>query len=180
MAKKIRVYLAAPIFTEANRLYNEMIADRIEKKFPQIELYVPQRNSAINNKTKCANALQIATGDLTENLDNDDIMIADVTGDCNPSIGVTFECGYFSRICEEEIKKYGSTKKKIISLYTDSRECSSTYLDAKNDLLKEFAESQYSYINLLLVGGLKRYGVMCRTIDEVLDELEKAIKAYEE
>lgn len=180
MNKKIRVYLAAPIFTEANRLYNEMIGQKIEERFPDIELYMPQRNKSINDKTKCACAEDIARGDFTDNLDKDDIVVADVTGDICPSIGTVTEIGYFSRMCEEEIQKYGSTKKKIISLYTDSRECSNTYLPAKNELLKEFAECQYSYINLLTVGALKRYGVMCRTIDEVLDELEKAIKAYEE
>ena len=47
-----------------------------------------------------------------------------------------------------------------------------------NEKLKEFAECQYSYLNLLLVGCLKRYGVMCRTIDQVISELRKAINAY--
>ena len=83
-------------------------------------------------------------------------------------------------MCEEEIARQGYTNKKIISLYTDSRECSNTYLDAKNEKLKEFAECQYSYINLLLVGALKRYGVMCRTIDEVIEELGKALEAYKD
>lgn len=78
-------------------------------------------------------------------------------------------------MCQEDINKYGFTNKKIIALYTDSRECSSTYLEAKNELLKEFAECQYSYLNLLLVGAIKRYGVMCRTIDDVLLELKKQL-----
>lgn len=111
-------------------------------------------------------------------MDKDDIVVAIVDGD-TPGIGTTLEIGYFSRICQEEIEKYGATKKKIISLYTDSRECSNTYLEAKNEMLKEFAECQYSYLNLLLVGCLKRYGVMCRTIDEVIVELGKALSKYE-
>ena len=84
------------------------------------------------------------------------------------------------RALQEEIEKFGNTKKKIISLYTDSRECSNTLLDAKNEKLKEFAESQYAYLNLLLVGCLKRYGVMCRTVEEVIAELGKALEAYYE
>jgi len=105
-------------------------------------------------------------------------MVAVVDGD-TPGIGTVTEIGYFSRICQEEINRLGKTKKKIISLYTDSRECSNTFLEAKNEKLKEFAECQYSYINLLTVGALKRYGVMCRTIDEVVEELRKALKEYE-
>ena len=177
--KKVRVYLASQIFAECWRDYNEKLANAIEQRFPDIELYVPQRNKSINDKTKCATAEEIAYGDFTNNLDHDDIVVAVVDGD-TPGIGTVTEIGYFARMCQEEIERLGSTKKKIISLYTDTRECSNTFLPAKNEMLKQFAECQYSYINLLTVGALKRYGVMCRTIEQVLDELEKAIKAFEE
>ena len=83
-------------------------------------------------------------------------------------------------MCQEEIERTGSTKKKIISLYTDSRECSRTVMDAKVEMLHSFAESQFSYLNLLLVGMLKRYGVMCSTIDEVIEQLRIALEAYGE
>lgn len=170
----MKVYLASQIFAECWRDYNEKLACRIEKEFPDIELYAPQRNDDINDKTKCATAEQITYGDFTQNLDHDDVVIAIVDGD-TPGIGTTLEIGYFSRICQEEIEKYGFTNKKIIALYTDSRECSHTYLEAKNEMLKEFAECQYSYLNLLLVGAIKRYGIMCRTIDEVIEELRLVI-----
>lgn len=174
----MRVYLAAPIFSEADRLYNDLVADKIEENFPGIDLYVPHRNKEINDKTKCATAEQITYGDFTQNLDVDDVVVALVDGNTAPGIGTVLEVGYFSRICQEEIEKYGRTKKKIISLYTDSRECSKTYLPAKNEMLKEMAECQYSYINLLLVGALKRYGVMCSTIDQVIEELRKIATEY--
>lgn len=174
----MRVYLAAPIFAEWNREYNEKIAQRIEKEFPSIDLYVPQRNQSINNKKLCATAEQICEGDFTNNLDHDDIVIALVDGD-TPGIGTTIECGYFARRCQEDIEKYGYTNKKIISLYTDSRECSHTNNSLKNEKLNEFAECQYSYLNLLLVGVLKRYGVMCYSIDEIIEELRKVVKDYE-
>lgn len=173
----VRVYLASQIFAECWRDYNDKLADRIAEEFPEIELYVPQRNASINDKTKCASAEDIAFGDFTQNLDNDDIVVAVVDGD-TPGIGTTCEIGYFARMCQEEIEETGSTRKKIIALYTDSRECSHTVMDAKVDKLHEFAECQFSYINLLLVGAIKRYGVMCRTIDEVIEELRKALKEY--
>ncbi len=176
--KKPRIYLAAPIFAEWNREYNEKVAQRIEQEFPNIELYVPQRNQSINNKKLCATAEQICEGDFTNNLDHDDIVVALVDGD-TPGIGTVVECSYFARMCEEEIQRQGYTNKTIISLYTDTRECSHTNNPAKNIMLNEFAESQYSYLNLLLVGVLKRYGTMCASINEVLQALSIAIKKYE-
>jgi hypothetical protein len=78
-------------------------------------------------------------------------------------------------MCQEEIDRQGYTNKKIFALYTDSRECSHTVNKAKTDKLNEFAESQFSYINLLLVGALKRYGVMAYSINELLDEIQRWI-----
>lgn len=176
---KIKVYLASQIFAECWRDYNLKIIDRIKTAYPDLDLYAPQLNTSINDKSKCASAEDIAYGDFTQNLDHDDIMIAVVDGD-TPGIGTVTEIGYFSRICQEEIERLGSTKKKIIALYTDSRECSSTYLEAKNEKLKEIAECQYSYLNLLTVGAIKRYGIICRTIDEVIVELGKALAAYDD
>lgn len=188
MSKKI--YFAAPIFTEAHQMYNEYIAQRIEEKFPGIDMYLPQRNKSINDKTKCATAEDICVGDFDNNLNSTDIVIAIVDGDV-PPIGTTLEIGYFSRMCQEERDDYNSSynnaatvdercalakpHKRIISLYTDTRECSNTVNAAKVDKLNEFAECQFSYINLLLVGALKRYGTMCRNVDELLVALEEAL-----
>ena len=173
----MKVYLASQIFAECWRDYNAKLVDKILGAYPDIDIYAPQFNASINDKTRCATAEDITYGDFTNNLDHDDIMIAIVDGD-TPGIGTSVEVGYFSRICQEEINRQGYTNKKIIALYTDSRECSNTYLPAKNEMLKEFAECQYSYLNLLLVGALKRYGVMCRTMDEVVEELGKTMEVY--
>ena len=173
----MKAYLASQIFAECWRDYNEKVVDRILGAYPDLDLYVPQMNKAINDKTKCATAEQIAEGDFTNNLDHDDLVIAIVDGD-TPGIGTTLEIGYFARMCQEEIARDGFTKKKIIALYTDSRECSHTTNAAKNEKLKEFAECQYSYINLLLVGALKRYGVMVYTIDDLVKEVGKWIDEY--
>ena len=175
----MKAYLASQIFAECWRDYNEKVVDRIMGAYPDLDLYVPQMNKAINDKTKCATAEQIAEGDFTNNLDHDDLVIAIVDGD-TPGIGTTLEIGYFARMCQEEIVRNGFTKKRIIALYTDSRECSHTTNTAKNEKLKEFAECQYSYINLLLVGALKRYGVMVYTIDDLVKEVGKWIEDFKE
>ena len=173
----MKAYLASQIFAECWRDYNEKVANEINRLYPELELYVPQRNKDINDKTKCATAEQIAEGDFTNNLDHDDLVIAIVDGD-TPGIGTTLEIGYFARMCQEEINRQGFTNKKIIALYTDSRECSHTVNNAKNDKLYEFAECQYSYINLLLVGALKRYGVMVYSINDLLEEIGKWMNGY--
>ena len=177
--KPVKVYIASQIFAECWRDYNLRLYTRIKEEFPWLDIYLPQLNESINDKTKCAGGLEIATGDLTNNLDKDDIVIAVVDGD-TPGIGTTVECGYFARRCQEEIERQGYTNKKIISLYTDSRECQHTVMPAKIDKLNEFAENQFSYINLLLVGVLKRYGVMCHTIEEVVEALREALQPYME
>lgn len=166
--RKVKAYLAAPIFTEAARDYNEKVASRLEEEFPFLDLYVSQRNKEINDKTKCATAEQICQGDFDNNLDKDSIVIAIVDGD-TPGVGTTLEIGYFSRRCQSDIDMFGTTDKRIFSLYTDSRECSHTWSDAKNEKLKEIAECQYAYLNLLLVGCLKRYGTMTSSIDELVE-----------
>ena len=174
----VRVYLASQIFAECWRDYNLKVANRIKEAYPYIDLYVPQLNESINDKTLYAGAEDIAAGDLDNNLNHDDIVVAIVDGD-TPGIGTVCECSYFARMCQEEIEKYGFTKKRIISLYTDSRECSHTVMDKKIEALHEFSENQFSYLNLLYCGILKRYGTMCYTIDEVIEELGKALENYE-
>lgn len=175
---RVRVYLAAPIFAKWNIDYNEKLAQKIEEQFPEVDLYVPQRNASINDKTNCATSEDIAQGDIDNNLDKDDIMIALIDGDI-PGCGTSVEVGYFARICEEEKKKYGRTFKRIIALYTDTRECSTTVNSGKVARLNEIAENQFAYCNLLLVGICKREGWIVRTEDELLDKLAEALKNYE-
>lgn len=98
----MKIYLAAPIFSESDRLYNEILATKIEKALLNVELYVPQRNKSINDKTKCATAEDITKGDFDNNLDYADIVVARVDGDV-PPIGTTLEIGYFCRRCQEDI-----------------------------------------------------------------------------
>ena len=174
----MRVYLAAPIFSEADQMYNEYVAQRIEDTFPGIELYVPQRNKSINDKTKCADSKDICKGDFTDNLDVDDIVVALLDGNAAPGIGTTLEVGYFARICQEEINRLGSTKKRIIGLYTDIRECSKTANQAKIEKLSQVGECQLAYLNLLLVGAVKQYGTLCTSLDQVISELKAIAPAY--
>ena len=65
----------------------------------------------------------------------------------------------------------------ILGLCTDSRNPKRTYLDAKNELMKnEDYESQYCYFNLFTIGCIKVNGEVATSIDELVDKLETAVK----
>lgn len=57
----VNVYLAGSMFCEADRFYNAYLAKRIRElpEYEFINLYVPQENASINDKTKCADSRAI-------------------------------------------------------------------------------------------------------------------------
>lgn len=199
MNKKIQVYLAGSMFCEADRMYNAYLAEKIREAVGDyIDLYVPQENQSINDKTKCANSHDIFWGDYNR-LQNCDIFIARIDGDIPPS-GTSAEIGIMSQrrqnwekqfqlfrsmnegdYTEEQdrrffVKRYGEAP-MIIGLCTDSRNPKRTYLEAKNELMKnEDYESQYCYFNLFTLGCIKVNGVLTTSIDELVNNLRDAVK----
>jgi nucleoside 2-deoxyribosyltransferase len=199
MNKKIQVYLAGSMFCEADRMYNAYLAEKIREAVGDyIDLYVPQENQSINDKTKCANSHDIFWGDYNR-LQNCDIFIARIDGDIPPS-GTSAEIGIMSQrrqnwekqfqlfrsmnegdYTEEQdrrffVRRYGEAP-MIIGLCTDSRNPKRTYLEAKNELMKnEDYESQYCYFNLFTLGCIKVNGVLTTSIDELVNNLRDAVK----
>ena len=199
MNKKIQVYLAGSMFCEADRMYNAYLAEKIREVVGDyIDLYVPQENQSINDKTKCANSHDIFWGDYNR-LQNCDIFIARIDGDIPPS-GTSAEIGIMSQrrqnwekqfqlfrsmneggYTEEQdrkffVRRYGEAP-MIIGLCTDSRNPKRTYLEAKNELMKnEDYESQYCYFNLFTLGCIKVNGVLTTSIDELVNNLRHAVK----
>lgn len=200
--KKIQVYLAGSMFCEADRMYNTLLATRIRERIGKyIDLYVPQENLSINDKTKCANSHDIFWGDYNR-LQNTDIFIARIDGDIPPSgtsaeIGImsqrrqywehdfnTFKANYYleygKHTTKEEDSHYMRTNgfaPMIVGLCTDSRNPKRTYLEAKNELMKnEDYESQYCYFNLFTLGCIKVNGKLATSIDELVDTIEHEVK----
>ena len=65
----------------------------------------------------------------------------------------------------------------ILGLCTDSRNPKRTYLDAKNELMKnEDYESQYCYFNLFTLGCIKVNGELATSVDDLVDKLEAEVK----
>lgn len=201
MKNKIQVYLAGSMFCEADRMYNALLAEKIRERVGEhIDLYVPQENLSINDKTKCANSHDIFWGDYNR-LQSTDIFIARIDGDIPPSgtsaeIGIMsqrrqywehefdkFKANYYleygkhiDKKQEEEYKEMEGYEPMILGLCTDSRNPKRTYLEAKNELMKnEDYESQYCYFNLFTLGCIKVNGELATSIDELVNKLEAAV-----
>ena len=201
MDKKIQVYLAGSMFCEADRMYNAHLAEKIREAVGEyIDLYVPQENNSINDKTKCANSHDIFWGDYNR-LQNCDIFIARIDGDIPPSgtsaeIGImsqrrqnwendftSFQANYYleygRQVSEKELLKYKQVEgfePMILGLCTDSRNPKRTYLDAKNELMKnEDYESQYCYFNLFTLGCIKVNGELATSVDELITKIKEQV-----
>lgn len=164
--KKLKAYLAAPIFTERDRMFNSFLEKEILKRCPDLDLYLAQNNQSINDKTGCASSIDIYVGDVTR-LKESDLVIGIVSGDL-PSIGSSYELAYYCALCEQDYNK------TIIALYDDCRDGSQTYSEAKRDaMLTGLGENQWSYINLLAVGYLKKWGTIYNTSAKLIDAIEQ-------
>ena len=161
-----KVYFAAPLFSESEQLYNNYVVSEIRDTMDnigyEIEVYLPQENGIINDKSQYADSIMIANGD-NKHLEESDVLIALLDGQVIDS-GVAAEIGYFYAM-----------NKPIIGLYTDSRQGTFGNQE-KIKALDEVAESQFSYINLYVVGLVKNRGKIVKTLDELLLELENVVK----
>ena len=165
------------MFCEADRMYNTFLAEKIRERLGEdIDLYVPQENKSINDKTKCADSHDIFWGDYNR-LQKCDIFIARIDGDIPPS-GTSAEIGIMSQRRQYwEQNKATEFPPMILGLCTDSRNPKRTYLDAKNELMKnEDYESQYCYFNLFTLGCIKVNGELATSVDDLVDKLEAAVK----
>lgn len=173
----MKIYLANGLFTVADRAFNEMIYNKLREAGHDV--YAPQFNLAINDKTKSATSIPIYEGD-TEKLKWCDVLVAVLDGQ---DLGVASEVGWVAgynevkSALEADALRYGDeppAKKKIIGIWTDNRDASKTYSEEKNTDMKDYglAESQYPYLNLYTVGCVKKYGTIVDSIDKVLKELE--------
>ena len=117
---------------------------QLRQAIPDVEIYLPQENAAINDKNSYADSSMIAEADTTELL-SAQLMIAVLDGPVIDN-GVASEIGvaYASSI-------------PIIGLYTDSRRLGATN-SKKLAALNEVAENQFHYLNLYTTGLIKLRG----------------------
>lgn len=171
----MRVYLAGGIFFYGDYLRNIEWASKLRAAFPKMYLYSPVENTDINGvegKKKFAGSQEIANADNAR-LDNTDVLIACIDGDCIP-------CGTASEIGKFHEKIARGDNKYIIGICTDTRQCYNTHSDAKDiGGRSSLGEQQYSYQNLYVTGLIKQAGVLVYSIEEVIEELKKVYDKYD-
>ncbi|GIO23606.1 nucleoside 2-deoxyribosyltransferase [Oceanobacillus sp. J11TS1] len=149
-------YLANGLFSMGDRYVNEQLAKEIREAVPEIDLYVPQENDAINDKTAFANSKQVAEADLSK-LEESDVLIAVLDG-VEVDSGVAAEIGAFSML-----------NRPIVGVFTDTRQQGRDNQKKLDALVEDALENQFIYRNLFLVGLVKRNGVITSSIEEAVE-----------
>lgn len=163
MIKITNIYFANDLFTEESRLWNQSVVNKIRNKYgKKINIYLPQENESINDKSKYANSIDIAKAD-TERLDKSDLLIAVLDG-LSIGAGTATEIGMFAE-----------KHKHIIGVYTDVRQQGSN-CQSKLNALNDIAENQFFYINLFTVGKIKQNGEIVTSSDQLIKVLDKYIR----
>ncbi|GAB0169741.1 nucleoside 2-deoxyribosyltransferase [Lysinibacillus sp. CTST325] len=156
----MKAYLANGLFSLGDRLVNEQLAAAIREAVPGIELYVPQENDAINDKTAYADSLAIAQADL-EMLQNSDVLVAVLDG-VEIDSGVAAEIGAFAML-----------NRPIVGVFTDVRQQGRDNMLKIEALVRDGIENQFVYRNLFVIGLIKRTGVITTSIAEAVKAVEK-------
>lgn len=156
----MKAYLANGLFSLGDRLVNEQLAAAIREAIPGIELYVPQENDAINDKTAYADSLAIAQADL-EMLQNSDVLVAVLDG-VEIDSGVAAEIGAFAML-----------NRPIVGVFTDVRQQGRDNMMKIEALVRDGIENQFVYRNLFVIGLIKRTGVITTSIAEAVKAVEK-------
>ena len=149
----MNVYFANDLFNDATLMYNEHVVSKIEEELPDVEVYLPQRNDAINDKTQYADSLDIVKADY-EQLEDSDVLVAVIDSDDS---GVALEIGMFYMM-----------NKPIIGIYTDTRRVAYGN-EQKKEAIDILGENQIAYTNLMVIGAIKERG-------ELVDSHEEAIR----
>ncbi|MER1957022.1 MAG: nucleoside 2-deoxyribosyltransferase [Solibacillus sp.] len=159
----MKAYLANGLFSIGDRYVNELLARELRAAIPEIELYVPQENDAINDKNAYADSLAIAAADLAS-LKESDVLIAVIDG-VEIDSGVAAEIGAFSML-----------NRPIVALFSDVRQQGRTNAKKIDALVADGTENQFIYRNLFVVGLIKQNGVIASTVEEVVEAVLKISK----
>ena len=138
----MKVYFANDLFNDGTLMYNEHVVSKIEEELPDVEVYLPQRNDAINDKTQYADSLTIVKADYDE-LEDSDVLVAVIDSDDS---GVALEIGMFYMM-----------NKPIIGIYTDTLRIAYGN-EQKKEAIDILGENQIAYTNLMVIGAIKERG----------------------
>lgn len=152
-------YLANGLFGLGDRLVNELVAKEVRGAIPGVDLYVPQENMAINDKSAYADSLAIAGADMKA-LKASDFLVAVIDG-VEIDAGVAAEIGAFSML-----------DRPIFVLYTDTRQQGRDNTKKIDALVADGTENQFMYRNLFVVGLIKQNGMIVNSVEQLGEALK--------
>lgn len=158
----MKIYFAGPMFAKADLLYNAYLVKEIRALHEQLDVYLPQENEAINNKSAYANSKMIALAD-TEKVLESELLVAVLDG-------LTIDAGVASEIGVAYAKGI-----PVLALYTDTRQQGADN-SQKLAALQETAENQFHYLNLYTVGLVKLNGAVFNTEAAFLEAIQEFIE----
>lgn len=160
----MKVYLANGLFGMGDRLLNSLISSQVREEIKDIDLYVPQENDAINDKSSYADSMTIAKADI-DKLKESDFLIAVIDG-VEIDSGVAAEIGAFYMM-----------DKPIFALYSDVRLQGRDNNKKVEALIDDGTENQFMYRNLFVIGLIKETkGGIYSTIDDLVEGIKKHLE----
>jgi hypothetical protein len=172
----MKAYLANSLFSLADQAFNAHLASELRQAFPELELYCPQENEVINDKTSYANSRMISRGD-DEHLLQCDFLIAVIDG-VEIDSGVACEIGRLSGfdLCHQ--LRCGEKPRPIFALFTDCRQQGRDNMKKLHALSQDAVENQFPYRNLYVIGTIKDSGgCVSSSIEQIVDNIGKYIKS---
>lgn len=167
----MKAYLANALFSESDQMYNSYIAEMIRNTIKGVDLYVPQENPALNDKSGYADSMTIFDGD-NHYLDEADILIAVIDG-LEIDSGVAAEIGRFLAYKEVGEHAFHTKPRYVYALYTDVRQQGRGNQQKVDALVADGTENQFFYRNLYVIGGIKKHGKILDSIENLCEELER-------
>jgi nucleoside 2-deoxyribosyltransferase len=160
----MKAYLANGLFGMGDRLLNSLIASEIRKEIQGIDLYVPQENDAINDKSSYADSIAIAKADM-DKLRESEFLIAVIDG-VEIDSGVAAEIGAFYMM-----------DKPIFALYTDVRQQGRDNNKKIEALINDSTENQFVYRNLFVIGLIKQgEGNIYSTVEDLVEGIKRYLR----
>jgi nucleoside 2-deoxyribosyltransferase len=146
----MKIYMAGPLFTAAERRFNELLRDRLEELGH--EVWLPQEH-----EPRDRSARSIFETDV-EGLDSCEVVVANMDGP-DPDSGTCWECGYAYK------------KKPIVVYRTDFRSSGDTTTTPYNLMLTESA-------NVRLDLPFAREKDVAVSVNAALSKLADQIQSY--
>lgn len=164
----MRGYLANGLFSTADQMFNDYLAKKIREAVPSLDLYVPQENDEINDKSGYADSIMIFDADNAY-LDSADVLIAVLDG-IEIDSGVAAEVGRF--IMHKEFHSHEKPR-YVYGLYTDVRQQGRDNEQKIKALIQDGSENQFMYRNLYVIGGIKKHGKLIDTVEDLIQTLKE-------